>query len=293
MINKILELIASIFAKKPSAKPLSSPTISTEAAFEQLEKLNTYSSIPEKQSSITGSQFIQNNLSLNGSIRETNILREFTNGNIPDFLRTFVPITIKNGTNTITYYVMPDYLSIGTNEDYCRMPMNPLTARTITDLYGCVLPTKKMVDDIYKNADIKLQAKPYGPPYNEEMESTTRFQWSNNAIQNQLAGKALGELVAGHKKDVVIGKQLLTNKKNVGIYGWFLNGTAIQGPNPNYSSHSSLYSDYSHGIRLISAQCIVNNNQTDIYSVLKDPKLCNLISSEGSFDATTIYKESK
>ena len=51
----------------------------------------------------------------------------------PDFvrLRTFVPVNVSaviNGTPTdATYYVLPDYLCIGRDDDFVRMPMTPLS----------------------------------------------------------------------------------------------------------------------------------------------------------------------
>jgi hypothetical protein len=300
---KILDLVSSFFNKNVGVKSTTvapntsiqstESTVQVENTNVQTEKQDELNlvNIPErKPNAVTGSEFINNNMHLSGATRELNILKEFQDGNIPDFLRNLIPIIVKNESDTIEYYVMADYLSIGTNQDYCRIPMNPLTARKIADQYGCILPTKKMVDDIYKNASIKLEAKPHGPPYDHTMESTARFDWSNKVIQSQLVGKQLGLLVAGHKKDVVIGKPLLVKKHIVAIYGWFSNGKPIQGPTPNYSSHNEFYSDYSHGIRLISRKVMVNNNQKDIYDVLNNDKLSKLLSDEGPFDATTIYK---
>lgn len=260
-----------------------------EASPEQVNEVNLFN-IPQRGSdAMTGSEFISQNINLGGAKREANIVKEICNGNIPDFLKTFVPIT----SGIITYYVAPDYLSIGDNSDFVRMPMNPKSAKLIADQFGCALPTKKMVDDIYKNAAFKLNAKPFGPPYDHTMESTARFDWSNKQIQAQLTNMMVTSelgLVAGHKKDVVIGKPLLTRKNIVAIYGWFLNGKAIQGPFPNYSSHDASYADYSHGIRLISRQVKVNDKYMDIYKVLNEPTLASLITDDGPFNAENIYK---
>lgn len=285
MLNKFFELLASLFNQKTNVKPVSNPIISPEVALDQVANLETniYHSIPEKISIVTGDQFIANNLNLGGAVREENILKEFVNGNVPDFLRKFVPVTVTSGTNKITYYVSTDYLSIGDDSNYCRMPMNPLTAQKIADLYGCILPTKKMVDDIYKNADIKLQAKPFGSPYDSSMQSTERFQWSNNSINKQLFGKNINLLVAGHKKDVVITNKLYPAniQKKVAIYGWWLNPNSAPIQTLNATSHDYMYCDYSHGIRLISGIATLNDKIMNISDILTDTKLCNLLSDEG------------
>lgn len=92
---------------------------------------------------ISGSQFIKNNLNIKDSIRESNILNEFLIGNIPDFLRQFKVVNVTLGNDSLSYLVMPDYLSIGSDSDYVRMPMSPLTAKIVANKYDCILPTKK------------------------------------------------------------------------------------------------------------------------------------------------------
>lgn len=239
--------------------------------------------IPKRDSSsVTGSQFITNNFSLGGKTRENNILNEFLNGNVPDFLRKFDSITVTSKSNTITYLVMTDYLSIGSDSDYVRMPMNPLSAQIIADKYDCTLPTRKMVNDIWSSSKNKLQPLPWGPPYDSSMMSTERVGIHNTRIQNQLKNKDFTHLTSGHKKDVVLTNRLSPNNPNkrVAIYGWIqLDGKPIQGLNP--LSHEDTYEDYSHGIRLIANDVMVNGSPMRIQDVFKDANLSALVSDEG------------
>lgn len=243
----------------------------------------TGSLIPNRDpSSVTGSVFINNNYNLGGSIREQNILNEFLKGNIPDFLRKFASVTVFTNTDKITYLVMTDYLCVGDNNDYVRIPMNPLTAQKIADQYDCTLPTKKMVDDIWKQSINKLTPLPWGPPYDASMMSTERVFIHNTRIQNQLSSKDKTVLTSGHKKDVVLTNRLSPNNPNkrVAIYGWIQsNGQPIQGLNP--VSHEDTYEDYSHGIRLIANDVVVNGNVMRIQDVFADSKLSKLVSEEG------------
>ena len=196
-------------------------------------------------SAMTGSQFITANMNIKGPEREKNILIEFQHGNIPDFLRHFVPIDIVVNHNTLSYLVMSDYLCIGSDEDYCRMPMGPLTAQAIANQYDCSLPTKLLVDNIWKNSTNKLAPKPWGPPYDNSMSNTYRYGVHNQTIQNQLINKDKTKLISGHKKDVVITNRLASNNPGhrVAIYGWIqANGVAIQGLNPK--DHDDHYADY-------------------------------------------------
>lgn len=231
----------------------------------------------------TGSAFLQENMNTNGAVREKDILNEFQHGNIPEFLRRFIPIDVKQGTNTLTYLVMSDYLSIGSNTDYCRMPMNPLTAQTIANQYDCSLPTKMMVDQIWKNSSNRLDPKPWGPPYDyTSMSHTYRYGIHNATIQQQLVLRDATALTSGHKKDIVLTNKLAPNNsfRRVAIYGWIQNnGVPIQGLNP--TSHDDHYADYSHGVRLIANDVMVNGVAMRLQDIFKHPTLCYLLSDEG------------
>jgi hypothetical protein len=237
---------------------------------------------PVTSNLVTGSAWIQANMNLVGPVREANILQEFMNANMPNLLRNFVPVTVTSGANTITYHVTPDVLCIGDDADYVRVPMNPHTAQAIADKYGCSLITRKMSNDIWKAAVNKLDPKPWGPPYDDDMVKTYRIGVHNATIQKQLAGKDPTALTSGHKKDVVITNALAPNNpsKRVAIYGWIqFNGQPIQGLNP--SSHADTYEDYSHGIRLVANDCTVNGVPMLIQNVFVHPVYSALVSDEG------------
>ncbi len=231
---------------------------------------------------VFGTEFINNNMNVNRSVRETNILKEFLDGNIPDFLRKFTQITVTDDNNTLTYLVSSDYISIGSDSDYVRMPMNPLTAQKIADQYDCSLPTRKMVIDIWKQSTYQLAPLPWGPPYDASMMSTNRIQIHNQRIQNQLVGKDISKLISGHKKDVVLSNKIAPNNPNkkVVIFGWIQsNGKPIQGL--NYWSHEDTYEDYSHGIRLVANDAMLNHSPVRIQDIYNDATLSYLISDEG------------
>lgn len=251
--------------------------------FSALNSSNEGYLIPTRDpGAVSGSKFIQNNMNLGGAVREQNILDEFMHGNVPDFLRDFTEVKYSDGTNTITYLVMTDYLSIGSNEDYVRMPMNPLTAQKLATKFDCTLPTRKMVKDIWEQSENKLPPLPWGPPYDADMEKTHRVGTHSQRIDAQLAGKNKFALTSGHKKDVVLTNRLYPNNPShrVAIYGWIqMNGNPIQDLNP--TSHEDTYEDYSHGIRLIANDVSVNGNVMRMQEVFADPKLAPLVSDEG------------
>ena len=149
----------------------------------------------------------------------------------------------------------------------------------IAAAFGCSLPTRKMVDAIYEQAEVKLEPRPLGEP----RETVRRFVEHNGMIEQQRAGKPLGALVAGHKKDVVISNRLKEKPGKVAIYGWHkLDGKPIQ---PLYVGHVDWYVDYSHGIRLVKNECEVDGKKTTVADVLTDQQVCELLSDEGPIAA--------
>ena len=59
-----------------------------------------------------------------------------------------------------SFYVAPDYLCVGTDDDWARVNITPRAAQKIADSIQCFLPTRKMVNDIYKAAKVKLEPVP-------------------------------------------------------------------------------------------------------------------------------------
>jgi hypothetical protein len=227
-----------------------------------------------------GAEFMQSLAGLDRDAREGAVLRELKSGNIPDFLRHLVPITV-NATDaegrkhTAVYQVMPDYLAIGSDRDFVRVPMNPHTAQAFCDSFGFVLPTPKMVDDIWREALSKIIPR----PLTQSRESPLTFLTHNRMIEEQIAGQYPGELRAGHKKDVVITNRLNERPKRIAIYGWhFPSGEPIQ---PVTTVHVDWYVDYSHGIRPVVGTIKVDDADMPYEQVLRDPKLHVLLSNEG------------
>jgi hypothetical protein len=214
--------------------------------------------------------------------REEKILAQVKAGNVPPFLRKLVPVAVSAGTVKASYFVAPDYLAVGSDDDYFLTPLTPLTAQAIADSLDCVLPTPKMVDDIYASATVKLKPAPIPP--SPAMTSVAVFLRHNEMVRGARGERPLGTLVAGHKKDVVIASRVFTTTGRVAIYGWHKpDGKPIQ---PLYTGHSASHVDYSHGIRLVSRRMMVDDVATTIDDVLADPKRAPLLSNEGVMHQT-------
>ena len=103
--------------------------------------------------------------------REEAILTEVKKGNVPPFLRALVPVEATLGAVKVTYYVAPDYLAIGSDDDYFLTPVTPQTAQKVADLLDSNLPTQKMEDENYAGATIKLAPSPIPPRRGLEFSS--------------------------------------------------------------------------------------------------------------------------
>ncbi len=233
---------------------------------------------------LTGSQFVAAISNLDERQREKLILKELLDGNLPAFLKHLVPVKLTFQPSygrqlTATIFVMPEYLAIGTDADFLRIPMNLYTAAAAASHMGFVLPTRKIVNAVYSQSAFHFSPEPMtaGP----QMRSTRYYETHNEKIDAQFhsLGVKLGALVAGHKKDVVITNLLATNPGRIAIYGWHrLTGAPIQ---PLSLVHGACYADYSHGIRLVSETVLIDGNPMSIYDVLRDPILSKVLSDEG------------
>ncbi|MBX7246719.1 MAG: DUF1343 domain-containing protein [Candidatus Sumerlaeaceae bacterium] len=240
---------------------------------------------PRPAGAMMGTQFKDVITSLPRDEREDRIYEEIVRGNIPDFLRKLKPVTtstvIGGRKHTVEFFVTPDYMAIGSDKDYFRIPMTPILAQQVADLTRCALPTRKMVDAIYTAATCKLAPSPIPP--GPQMITVPVFWHHEELVRAQrtaITTQPLGALVAGDKKDVVVSPKLatFTNFARVAIYGWHrLNGVRIQ---PLYFGHEATYADYSHGTRLVNRRMRLDGKEVLVNEVLLDPTLAPVLSDE-------------
>jgi hypothetical protein len=246
-----------------------------------VRRLNIPLRNPEAES---GSVFMKRIAPLPISEREDEIFKAISSGNVPGFLRNTITL---NGEfadsagilHNVIYEVMPDYLAVGNDTDYCRIPMNPHTAQKLATRFGASLITSRLSDHIYAMADIKLSPFNYIPVGNDN-ELVSKFEEHNSQIEKQLseAGGRKGDLIAGIKKDVILSSSIADRPDRVVIYGWHKpDGIPVQ---PVYSGHVDWYVDYSHGIRFINNQVIIDGKPVLFTDVLKDPVLYKIFSNE-------------
>lgn len=231
---------------------------------------------PRSERALSGSEFLAQTTNLTKEQRELAILEELRSGNLPSFLRTLKPVRLASRNaageeHTGIVWVTPDYLAIGNDEDFVRIPMTLAVAEQLARDFGYVLPTRKLVDAIYEQADIRLTPQPL--PYGPSMETNEFYARSQALIESEFAGLGLSRdlLVAGHKKDLVIGLGLWWPARRILIYGWHMpDSNPIQ---PLSNAHLPNYADYSHGVRLVARTAILDDQIVDFADVVSQKSL--------------------
>ena len=153
-------------------------------------------------------------------------------------------------TLAATIFVMPEYLAIGSDSDFLRIPMNLHTAAAIADRFGFVLPTKKIVDAIYDQSACHFTPQPL--PAGPQMTSTEYYRMHNEMIdkQSRARGFPLARWFPATRRMSSSPIDWLQRPGRIAIYGWHRGtGDPIQ---PLSTVHGAGYADYSHGIRLVS-----------------------------------------
>ena len=243
--------------------------------------------MPSRKGGATGSAFFAGLTNVGGPERDAQIVAELARGNMPGFLHDLQPVTFKGQDSKgaaveITLCVTPDYLALGSDSDFVRVPLGLPAAARIAGAFDMTLPTPKMVDAIYAQAGVKLSPAPMTP--GSQMSTTAYFVTHNATIEGQLQGRH--GFVAGHKKDVVMASRMASAPGRVAIYGWHQkSGAPIQ---PVSTVHGANYADYSHGIRLVSKTAYLNGKAVALDDLLSSGRYAYLLNTDGPMPGPVI-----
>lgn len=231
-----------------------------------------------------GSAVMQSLNQVYGRQRDDAVTQEVLSGNVPDFLRALAPVDIPgvlaSGERVlVTICVTPEYLAVGNDRDFVRVPMGLSAAAQIASEFGFLLPTPRMVDAIFDHAQVRLKPRPMKPT--AQMVSTDYLVRHDQILdaQRDEARSDPTALTAGQKKDIVLTNRLRRKPGRVAIYGWHRpNGRPIQ---PLSTVHGAEYADYSHGVRLVSQTAFVNGEPVDLAELMESSDLASVVTGEG------------
>jgi len=177
-------------------------------------------------------------------------------------VKSMKPITVTRPDGAkITYKVMPDYVMI----DGMRVPMSGSSAQRVADHFGLSLPNAAIANEIYQNADVKVQAKPLsgsgtkidGKNYSGKEVVQTGVGYApfavtyNDKINKQLAeqGAQNNQIVSGFAKDIIAP----VKPGQLGLYGLYdASGKPIQGGTGSTPHDTSIHTEYGSFVRLVS-----------------------------------------
>lgn len=267
-------------------------------------------SVPERAADApNGSAFIASLGSHKGVERENRIFEQIRAGNMPASLLMFHTVRLRapdrGGTpHDIEYYVTPDYVSIGRETDCVRIPMDPVTAQRVADHFDCLLPTARMVEQIYQAAPTKLAfiyGNYAGTPRAHLQDASQSYLDHSRAIDAQLR-RPPTILTAGHKKELIITNGYIRQRRQrdgttkpapmLAFYGAYTAaGEPIQASRsgtpprvlrgmPSFA-HEPRFVDYSHGVRLVWPMMKVDGQDKPVADVLRDSQLALLLAAEG------------
>jgi hypothetical protein len=131
--------------------------------------------------------------------REDAVFAEIMAGNVPSWTERWREIDLKGvdpkSSQVIEgkVWVMPDYLSIGTDlviangrvkpgNEYVRMAMSAFTAQKIANAFALMLPTEKVTDAVFDKADVKLRGL-WIHPTPGRMQNNERCCWLEDIIE--------------------------------------------------------------------------------------------------------------
>jgi hypothetical protein len=236
---------------------------------------------PRSPAAPTGSAFLSSTRKASLDEREQLLVAEVLAGNVPDFLRAFVEVKMSSANHRAVVRILPDYLALGRDDDFFRVPLRPAAAQQVATSFGCLLPTRKMVLAVIARGTAVGFRGQRKRAACVDMDCNECFAQFHRAVEagRQAAGAPLGALVAGHMKDVIVAnaihRRVVKGRRPVMIFGaWYAGAMQpIQGAVP---VHDDRYVDYSHGARLVSETVTVDGVERPLDGALADPSLLGL-----------------
>lgn len=256
----------------------------------------------------TGTEFAALLKDKRGEERQKLILQAWKNGEVPSWItKRAWPIVessaIVDGRKRILRYpVMPDRLSIGTDEDPLYVGLMPKYAQIVADDLFAVIPTRRMSRAIWGAAPVKLIYAEPGYPYYlpggipGDISATGAWVDAGKKIESRqrAAGNAdRSRLSSGGWKLVVLYRGIPSTV--LAIDGGKRDTNPATGfIQSSFGPHGASYDpDYPQGLQVASRKSVLSDPDdptifapVDLKKVAADPKLSILVNEDGAIDLT-------
>lgn len=148
-------------------------------------------------------------------------------------------------------------------------------AQRIADQMRAVLPTPRILQLIWEQADVRLD--PCTLPADAKMASTLRMIQHSECVDQRIGGRT--GMVANEGKHWVLTNRIAGKENLAANYGWFVKGRRpVQTVG---TRHDTAHTDYSQIVRLVKPIMVVDGRDVDIRHVGRSPELWGLVSDEG------------
>lgn len=211
----------------------------------------------------------------------------------------WLPITSVYNGHAARFWVSGDAMKV----DGVRVNVTAMLQQQIADIIGAMLPTPRIVDLIYMEADIVLQPMPM--PITSSTVAMVDQSRKIDAAVVKVVGSidaAKGRIVSTVGKTWVVANGLLTHPGMAENYGWHFRGATFGGKawevNASLAKdpvtgqylrliqgegwfHSSSHTDYSQNALFVLTKAELDGATVDINSILSDPSLAPLANHNG------------
>lgn len=202
--------------------------------------------------------------------------------------------------HSCTVYVAADALALGDDDDFVRVNLRQPTAQRIADDMMAMLPTTRISDHAWQQADVRLS--PHSQRADSRMAFTERMVDHHDAIEAERQGRR--GLVRTVGKEFVITNLLAGKPERCAIFGWHtpLGRSRSPGGLPvvqplTVNKHWAGFTDYSQTVCLVARMCLVYDvtsagtewnryHWRDLAEVLTHPTDAWLVSDEGPLVVT-------
>lgn len=191
-------------------------------------------------------------------------------------------VTSKAGGHTAKIMVAQDALQIGEPGDSFRVNASHTTEQQMVDALGLTMPTSKLSDIIHEQAQVVL--KPQLQPADATMGTVGAMLKHSRAVD---AIRGSGGLASTVGKDWILSNHL-GDRADIGVnYGFHDAAAPYVSPGGLHlwqqtgTRHDRWHVDYSQTVRPIHPSCVVDGINMNLWDVMADPVLSELVSYEG------------